>query len=190
MPINLEIESKSMLEKEEFDSLISAYKNEKKYKQINYYISSKEMLEKVEDFGLRIRNKNHKFELTLKITEQVGKREINQEIARKSLQNLKYFHKFPSGEISDFLSENNICDISKLRIVGKLITIRKDIEFNGSLISIDKSKYNGKIDYEIECESSSKEKSENDLKNFLEKHHILYKKSEHNKLARFLNTLN
>ena len=189
MPKILEIESKSMLKKEEYFSLISAYKNIKKYKQINYYISSEEMLKKVKDFGLRIREKNHKFELTLKITEKVGKTEINQEITRKSLVNLKYFHKFPSGEISNFLIGNNICDVSKLHIIGKLVTIRKDIKIEDSLFSIDKSKYNGKIDYEIECENQSIEKAEKDLKNFLEKYNISYQKSEHNKLARFLNTI-
>lgn len=71
-----------------------------------------------------------------------------------------------------------------------LVTKRKDIDFNDSKISIDKSKYNGVTDYEIECESSSKEKAENDLKNFLDKHGVAYQKSEHNKLARFLQTLN
>lgn len=189
MPTNLEIESKSMLQKSDYLKLISAFKNIKNYKQINYYISSPEMIEKVKDFGLRIRKKNNKYELTLKVTEKVGKREINQEITRKSLVNLQYFGKFPTGEVLDFLSGNNICNISKLRIIGKLITIRKDINFNSSLISIDKSKYNGKIDYEIECENSSQENAEKDLKLFLDKFEILYQKSEHNKLARFLNTL-
>ncbi|MBQ0009035.1 MAG: CYTH domain-containing protein [Firmicutes bacterium] len=189
MPTNLEIESKSMLNKEDYKLLISAYKKNKKYKQINYYISSKEMIEKVKNFGLRIRQIGHYYELTLKVTEKVGKTEINQEIAGISLSNLVYFGKFPDGEIKNYLVENKVCDVSKLQVIGMLETKRKDIEFNGSKISIDKSKYNGVVDYEIECESSSKEKAENDLKNFLEKHGVAYQKSEHNKLARFLNTL-
>lgn len=189
MPTNLEIESKSMLKKEDYKTLISAYKKVKKYKQINYYISSKEMLEKVKNFGLRIRQIGHDYELTLKVTEKVGKTEINQEIPGIFLSNLIYFGKFPDGEVKNYLIKNNVCDVSKLQVIGMLETKRKDIEFNGSKISIDKSKYNGVVDYEIECESSSKEKAENDLKKFLENHHISYQKSEHNKLARFLSTL-
>ena len=189
MPKNLEIESKSMLKKEDYKLLISAYKKNKKYKQINYYISSKEMIEKVKNFGLRIRQIGHYYELTLKVTQKVGKTEINQEIAGISLSNLIYFGIFPDGEVKDYLTENKICDVAKLHVIGMLQTVRKDIDFNDSKISIDKSKYNGVTDYEIECESSSKEKAENDLKNFLEKHGVAYQKSEHNKLARFLSTL-
>ena len=63
MPKNLEIEAKSMLKKEDYLSLISAYKNIENYKQINFYISSEEMLKKIKDFGLRIRRKNKKYEL-------------------------------------------------------------------------------------------------------------------------------
>ena len=190
MPTNLEIEAKSMLKKEDYKLLISAYKKNKKYKQINYYISSKEMLEKVKNFGLRIRQIGHYYELTLKVTEEVGKTEISQEIAGISLSNLVYFGKFPDGEVKKYLIENRVCDVEKLQVIGMLITKRKDIDFNGSKISIDKSKYNGVTDYEIECESSSKEKAENDLKNFLEKYGVSYQKSEHNKLARFLSTIN
>ena len=133
MPKNLEIESKSMLKKEDYKLLISAYKKVKKYKQINYYISSKEMLEKVKDFGLRIRQIGHDYELTLKVTEKVGKTEINQEIPGIFLSNLVYFGKFPDGEVKNYLIENKICDVSKLQVIGMLETKRKDIEFNGKL---------------------------------------------------------
>lgn len=189
MSKNLEIESKSMLQKRDYKLLISAYKNVKKYKQINYYISSKEMIEKAKNYGIRIRQIGHYFELTLKVTEEVGKTEITQEIAGISITNLLYFGNFPDGEVKNYLVKNKVCDISKLQFIGMLKTIRKDIDFNGSKISIDKSKYNDTVDYEIECESSSPEKAETDLKNFLEKYGISYQKSEYNKLARFLNTL-
>lgn len=189
MPIELEIESKSMLQKADYERLNFAYKNIKNYKQINYYISSPELLEKISDYGMRIRVKNGKYELTLKVTEEVGKKEINQEITRKSLAKLHYFHLFPLGEVKDFLVNNKVCDPSKLSIIGKLTTIRKDIKINDSLISIDKSKYNGKIDYEIECENSDEKEAENTLKNFLENNQISYQKNEQSKLARFLNTI-
>lgn len=189
MPINLEIETKSLLNKSEYKALNLTYKNIKNYKQINYYIASDEMLLKVKKYGLRIRKKSNSYELTLKVTETVGKTEINQEISRKSLQKLKYFKIFPDGEVMDYLTKNNVCDVTKLHIVGTLTTIRKDIPFDESLISIDMSKYNGVKDYELECESNTEIQSEKDLQSFLKINNIEFKKSEHNKLARFLKTL-
>ena len=57
-----------------------------------------------------------------------------------------------------------------------------------SLISIDKSKYNGITDYEIECESNSLEIANSTIKQFCEQNNVKYKKSELSKLARFYNS--
>jgi len=188
MSKNLEIEAKSMLEKSEYEIILSKFLKTKIYAQTNYYISSKELAKKVNDIGLRIRKKKNGFELTLKIRNNNENTEINQKIPYFSYIFFKFFNIFPYGEVREFLTVNAICDIKKLRYIGKMKTLRKDICFNGSLISVDKSKYNHKIDYEIECEDSSYESAENNLKIFLNQFEIEYKKSKFTKLARFLNT--
>lgn len=186
MSINLEIESKCMITKEDYKNLLSKYSSFQPYKQINYYIASKEIKDKLTKFGLRIRKKNGSYELTLKIKEKEGHTEINQEITAKSFIFLKYFHKFPSGEVSDYLIESLFIDTSKLRIIGSLTTIRTDLNFMGSLISIDMSKYNHKTDYEIECEDKTPIAAKTNLEIFLSQNNIKYQKSELSKLARFL----
>lgn len=185
---NLEIESKSMISKSEYKTLMKKFSHIKNYVQINYYISSEELLSKVKKYGMRIRKKQGSYELTLKVSEDIGKTEINQELSRKSLAKLKYFKIFPDGEVKDYLVENNVCDPGKLCIIGKMKTCRKDIKFLSSLISVDKSLYNHHVDYEVECEDTTPLAASTNLESFLGQNSIVYKKSEHNKLARFLNT--
>lgn len=189
MSTNLEIESKSMLTKSDYKKLIKKFSHLKSYKQINYYISSKEFDQKSKTYGMRIRKKHNKFELTLKITEKVGKTEINQNIKRKDYKKLYKTGIFPNGEVKNYLIKNKICDTSNLRIIGELITIRKDIDFLGTTISIDKSIYNDVVDYEIECEGLNKVVTKTNLEVFLSQNSIKYQKSEYSKLARFKNSL-
>lgn len=188
MSKELEIESKSMISKTDYHKLMEKFSNIENIVQTNYYISSPELESKLVKYGMRIRKIGHDFELTLKVSQEDGKLEINQEITRKSYANIKYFHIFPSGEVLDYLNENLVCDPSKLRIIGKMKTIRKNIDFLGSKISIDKSIYNHQVDYEVECEAINKKASENNLQTFLVQNLIKYKKSELTKLARFLNS--
>lgn len=188
MSINLEIEAKCMISENEYEKLMQKYTEKDSHKQVNYYIFSSKLLTQIEKFGLRVRQKGKSFELTLKVTEKVGKTEINQIISRKEFLKLKYFKIFPNGEVKNYLISNEVCDPSKLKIAGKLVTFRTDLEFKGSLISIDKSKYNHHIDYEIESESKTEENAKSSLKKFLELNQIVYKKSDQSKLGRFIST--
>ena len=188
MSTNLEIESKAMLAKLDYQKLMDSFSHIESYTQINYYISSKELLNKVSKYGMRIRKKNNAFELTLKDKNDDEIIEINQEITRKSYIFLKYFHRFPDGDVKDYLVQNMIANPDELRIIGKMKTIRKDIKLQSSLLSIDKSIYNHHVDYEIECEDKTPIAAKTNLQVFLAQHEIVYKKSEYSKLARFLQT--
>lgn len=188
MSRNLEIESKSMITKADYKKLMKLFSHEEKYVQVNYYIASEKLLKNIKKYGMRIRAKQGICELTLKVQEEVGKTEITQEISRKTLAKLKYSKIFPDGEVRDYLIENNVCDPTELRIIGKMKTTRTDIKFFTSLISIDKSQYNHKTDYEVECEDATPLAASTNLQTFLGQQSIKYQKSEHNKLARFLMT--
>lgn len=189
MSKSLEIETKCMISESDYLKLMETYKEKETYKQINHYIASKKLRENVEKYGLRVRQKGKSFELTLKVTEKIGKTEISQNITKHQFKQLKLFHVFPKGEVRNFIISNKICRPHTLRVIGSLTTWRTDLKFYTSLISIDKSKYNRVIDYEIESECETPAGAENDLKAFLEFNQIEYKKSEHNKLARFLKTM-
>lgn len=188
MSTNLEIESKVMISKESYKHLLKNLLDYKKYNQTNYYISVKDYLNFNSKYGLRIRKKHRKFELTLKEDFGDSKMEINQKISRKSYIFFRIYRIFPKGEILDFLNKNNICNPQNLRIIGKMKTKRTDINFHNSLISIDKSKYNRLTDYEVECEDTSLVNAETKLKMFLDSYQVKYEKSKYSKLARFLNS--
>ena len=185
MGTNLEIEFKAELSKQDYGKLVSKFSTTKIYSQINYYIDSDDLVIRSKKCGLRIREKDGDFEMTLKVPQSEGKLEINQQITDKLI---KYFV-FPDGEIKNFLRDNFSIKIESLRILGSLETKRLDLKYKTSLVSIDESSYNGIVDYEIEAEDSSIDLAKKNLLDFLEDNEIEYKKSTGTKLKRFLNTL-
>ena len=189
MSTNLEIEFKSKLLEEEYNSLLLKYSNQKSYSQTNYYIDDKNQSIISKKCGLRIREKNGCFELTLKVPSNKGKIEINQQISNEIFKNLLNCNVFPIGEVKDFLTNNLKVKTDNLYVLGKLVTMRLDLNYKTSLISIDKSSYNSKIDYEIECEDTSITSAKNNLLDFLKENKIAFKQSSGNKLDRFLKTL-
>ena len=189
MSTNLEIEFKSDITKEEYESLISKFDAKKIYRQTNYYIDSDSLIIRVKKCGLRIRETNGDFELTLKVPALEGKLEINQQISNKMFENLASRDDFPEGEVKLFLEEKLEVKSSDLHILGKLVTDRLDVRYKTSLISIDKSKYNGFTDYEVEAEDESLDAAQNNLLKFLNQNDVKYKKSSGTKLKRFLKTL-
>ena len=185
MSVNLEFEAKSMLSKQDYEKLAKEFSNPQKYIQTNYYISAKNLSK---DVGIRIRKKYKDFELTIKVNLGDHKKEINQKISRKSLIFFRIFRIFPKGEVFSYLIQNRVENLKNLHIIGKMKTTRIDVNFDTSLISIDKSQYNKLVDYEIECEDSSFPIAETQLIKFLETRNIEYKKSKYSKLARFINS--
>lgn len=184
MSRNLEIEVKGLLSKEEYEKIIHGFPNENPYVQINYYIDTKDFEIKSNKCGLRIRFKDDKYELTLKITQEEGKLEINQDLTKKDYELFGNCGVFPSGEVKDYIEQILHVDISKLFIFTSMETTRLDVPFEGSLISIDKSICLGEIDYEIECESISLEKAQNDIEKFLKIYNLKYIKFASSKLKR------
>lgn len=189
MSTNLEIEFKSVLSKEDYDKLIAHFDKGKIYSQNNYYIDDKDLNVVKKKCGLRIREKDKEFELTIKIPEHEGKMEINQQISAISFSKFQNEHIFPEGEVKDYLANELGIKIENLYILGNLITNRLDIKYKTALISIDESLYNNIADYELECEDKNMELARKHLSQFLAKYDIKYKKSHGGKLKRFLLSL-
>lgn len=190
MSKNLEIEVKAIINKEEYNALLKTYSRYKNYEQTNYYIDDKSLSIRKKKCGLRIREKCGDFELTLKYPFEDGKMEINQSISQKIFENCRDNNLFPAGEVSDYLTKELGIDINSLSMLGSLITFRCDIPYKTSLISIDRSLYNFREDFEIEVEDNSKEIAKKHLQEFLKKNGIEYRKSQGSKLKRFLDSLN
>lgn len=186
MSKNIEIEVRANLDKEEYDKILSSFNKDKTYTQTNYYIDNKSCSFSSEKYGLRIRNKNGNFELTLKEKSGDDYIEINQEITVKVKENMVNPGYFPSGEVKDYLLKCNVTNIDDLYIVCELKTTRIDIKFNDTIISLDKNEYLGIIDYNIECESIGNNNVEHELIKFLKTFDIEYKKSSLTKLQKAL----
>lgn len=189
MSTNVEIEIKSKLSKQDYELLLKAFPNHKPYTQINNYFDTKDREISRRDCGLRIREKNGHFELTLKIPNTEGKLEINQQIPNKVAKSMLDNKAFVDGEVKYYLESFLGINTNLIFNLGKLITDRFDLEYKNGLISIDKSIYNNITEYEIEIEDISEIEAEKHLKEFLSEFGIEYKKSPDTKLKRFLNSL-
>ncbi len=189
MGTNVEIEIKSPLGKEEYDKLISSFSDKKIYTQVNYYFDTK-LLEIIsKKCGLRMREKDGRFELTLKVPQGEGKLEINQQISDKIAKSLFDKNIFPNGSIAKYLQDVLGIKIDQISCLGTLTTKRLDIPYKNALISIDESSFNNIIDYEIEIEDESLSLANKRLKEFLSQFDIQIKKSPGSKLKRFIKTL-
>lgn len=186
MSKNIEIEAKTLISKDEYELLISSFKNEnnKVFKQLNYYFCEKDISPKNSKLALRIRDEGTLIEATLKVELSEGKLEINQRLSKEEYELFLYNKKFPKGEVYDYLKDNKITNPDDLVVFATLTNYRLDVKYKDSLVSIDKSEYLGHIDYEIECEASSMKLAKTLLKEFLANKKIPYKENHISKLKR------
>lgn len=170
MHSNIEIEAKVLLQKEQYDQVVSYLHLEryKKIKQTNHYIDSTSRVLRDNDFALRVREKDD-FVLTLKTPLSEGLLEKNQTLSWREYDALEDESIFPIGNIKSFLE---LCGFNtrELQVLASLTTYRIEFEYEDGLVSLDENHYgkNGKVvDYELEIESASMERAEELVKRLL-----------------------
>lgn len=173
---NLEIEFKNLLNKEEYDEIYQSEFSDKKQQKItqtNHYFDTKNQdLKKIKS-ALRIRKTNTFKELTLKTPSQGFLLETN-----VSLSNNEYTEILEAEQIklSSYISDLNITDISEdsiFYLFNAFKTVRYEKQLGDHLIVLDQTTFqNGKVDYELEVESTDAETGRNFFKNFLDKNDI------------------
>ncbi len=171
MHSNIEIEAKVLLQKEQYDQVVSYLHLERytKIKQTNHYIDSTSRVLRDNDFALRVREKDD-FVLTLKTPLSEGLLEKNQTLSWREYDALEDESIFPIGNIKSFLE---LCGFNtrELQVLASLTTYRIEFEYEDGLVSLDENHYgkNGKIvDYELEIESASMERAEELVKRLLQ----------------------
>jgi len=163
-----EIEYKSLLSRKKYKKLKKYFAkgslNEKTYKQINYFFDTEDFKLKAAKITLRIRKKEDGWELTLKVSQEKlanqlynKKDEYNVEISPEEAKKI-----LKSRELH--LSSNPVFSVLKgivnleldtiFHLLGKLQTKRTDYTYQQDTISLDKNKYNKRIDYELEWETN------------------------------------
>lgn len=181
----IEIEAKALVDKEGYTKLLSLFPESKPFSQTNYYIDDSESTLRKEGLGLRIREKEGLYEMTLKTPLSQGLLEKNCTWTKEDFLAFQNGAPFKEGDIKRFLTMLGI-DTSKLHIKTSLTTNRIDAPYEGGKLSIDENHYSGIVDYEIELEHNNQKDAENILESLLKKEGIPYRINRKTKVARAL----
>ena len=189
----MEYEKRVMLNEEQYFNIVSFYLHQDaRYpfiSQTNYYFDTKDLFLKQNHMVLRVRIiKNKGSEFTLKIKEEKGDREVTQKLSYLATKSLLKKNHFPKGEIIKELAEKGIA-ISSLCLIANLTTLRLEIKENDYLVVIDKNEYLDVLDYNLEIESSSREKAKEVILDFCNKFNLEYKKDYVSKSSRVFNRI-
>lgn len=171
---NIEIEAKVLLSKQDYQKILTNIKfNEDVKIQENYFLDSPSRILKKYNIIIRLRQRDG-FKLTLKAPLSEGLLEKNQIIDEKEATALIKNNIFPKGDIYDFLEMLHI-KVEDLKILASLTTERKESTYENYPINISKNTYGKKVDYELEIDSDSKQKSEELIKSLCNKLNITFK---------------
>lgn len=183
MSEHIEIEAKMLLSELEYNQIIDSLNLNKlpKIHQTNNYIDTPSLYFKKSKFSLRVREKDNELELTLKTHLKEGLLETNQIISKEEFNLFKNQGIFPIGEVKDILLNLSI-NLNELLIITSLSTERIEFIEDNNVISIDKNKYSGIIDYELEVESTSMENAKLVILDVLKRSSI--SKTEFNKISK------
>lgn len=179
MKTNIEIEYKSLLDKETYQKLLKIFRLEDKiYEQTNYYFDDEKKTLKKDKIVLRIRKKNVSIKLTKKST--YGDNILEESIYLKDdeAQNM-----IKNGFDASMIKINTY-----VKNIGTLKTLRAKCPYKNGTLFLDKNEYNGITDYELEYEASSDITGESEFQEILNEFNIPFKKSQ-SKFVRCMNSI-
>lgn len=186
MSKELEIEFKNMLTKEEYTYLLKEFADFhiNPVTQHNHYFDTADFQLKKQHSALRIRQKNGRFECTLKIPATVGHYEITDQLTREQARRMLELNTFEATEVAEALQTINV-SLAELKQIGTLTTHRVEFEYLDGLLVIDHSEYNGQEDFELEFEVPDAEAGHKRFLEFLDQHKI-QERPANKKIARFM----
>ncbi|NCU18895.1 CYTH domain-containing protein [Pallidibacillus pasinlerensis] len=187
MSEQLEIEFKNIVTEEEFIKLLDYFSITKEdfFSQENEYFDTEDFALKKLGCALRIRQKNGKYEFTLKETKEIGLLETNEQISEEARKKLIEENLFPEGKIAEKLRKLNI-SLEKVKYFGSLKTERKELPHYDGILVLDKSYYLNIVDFELEYEVEDYETGKQHFINLLQTLQIPQRKTL-NKIQRFYN---
>lgn len=184
MTQEIEIEYKNLLTKEEFDRLLTGLPFPKgAITQTNHYFETKDFSLKQHGAALRIREKQGKYQLTLKEPHPQGLLETHDTLTKQEALDWMEGRRKGKDHTTKQLTNMGI-SLAELIYYGSLTTERRELHHAGVLLVLDYSTYNGKSDYELEIEAPSKTAGVNAFNTLLETYQIK-KKHTPNKIKRF-----
>ncbi|WP_284139403.1 MULTISPECIES: CYTH domain-containing protein [unclassified Virgibacillus] len=188
MAQEIEIEYKNLLTKEEFDRLLFAFPfPEQPIIQTNHYFETRNFALKDRQSALRIREKNGKYQLTLKEPAAEGLLETHDSLTKEEAEdwlkgNIRGQHHTAKQLVKLGIS------IDELVYHGSLVTARRECKYKDVLLVLDFSTYHGTSDYEFELEAPNAQIGQQAFDQILTHLNIEHRTTP-NKIQRFFSTL-
>ena len=158
---HLEIEYKTLIDKEEYQSLLPPFVDTELVVQTNHYIDNPISSSGKEKMALRVRTFIDQAELTLKVPEAVGHFWVQSKPQpRRNRRRSFNIQQFPDGEIKNPWSLKKF-PLNNLAVWGSLTTERFEKETAAGLVALDHSLSLDTEDYELEIEVETAEQEEN-----------------------------
>ena len=192
MPYAVEIEFKNALTKDEFYHLSAMFKiaTQDFVLQSNYYYDHDEILSE-KQMSLRIRVRKGQQEITLKqkaVQSKHAQIEITVPFDYPLKESYDNIQDILPKEILNHLSMEQVT-LEKVTCLGKVDTLRKELEYQGGKLCLDYNRFNDKEeDYELEFEYDSINLGETIFDNFLVQNNIPLKPTK-SKIVRMLEFL-
>ena len=187
--IEKEIEFKNLLLQEEYNNILkNHFQNDVAKTQTNYYIDNDDLTLINNRLMLRIRTKDGRQMMTLKVPEgQNVVYEYSGEVDVNLNQGSHIDESIIPESIKTKLNELNI-EMTNFSIQGSLITERLEKAYRSGLLVLDKSTYLGQTDYELEFEAPDTASGQADINHILSEYGIV-RREETVKSARFFQVL-
>ncbi|WP_410501570.1 CYTH domain-containing protein [Exiguobacterium acetylicum] len=180
----LEIEFKNLLSEQEYLSLFTHYASTKQpIWQANDYFDTPDFELRKKGSALRIREKKQGLVLTLKQPYEEGLLETHVTLSANEAEDLFKYGLIHSDEMNHQLKSFDLQ--GSLEHLGRLETERIETVLPEGLLVLDKSRYLGYTDYELEFEVSNFEQGQKDFEQLLSEHDIPQRETK-NKIVRFM----
>ncbi|MFD2629685.1 CYTH domain-containing protein [Oceanobacillus kapialis] len=188
MTQEIEIEYKNILTKKEFETLLTTLPFPADGEtQTNHYFETDDFQLRENGAALRIREKQGKYQLTLKEPHDTGLLETHDTLTEEEVDN--WLSGNPVAKTHTEAQLNNFgISVSDLHHFGALTTVRREIPYKDVLLVLDYSTYNGQSDYELELEAQS-ENIGSSVFHALLKEFAIPKRETPNKIQRFFQSL-
>lgn len=177
---NIEVEFKTLLTKEQFEELSSMYPNKQFVKQTNTYYDTPNGTLKSKKCGLRIREKESIFMITLKVRNEVGHEEFECYVDSNNANVIK------NSEIHQVLTQLGVYD--DIISIGECTTYRAVVKTDKAELCFDINEYNGITDYEVEYEQTCDHDGISEFNKILGQVGLVYTKNCASKIKRTLDT--
>lgn len=141
----IENEFKLMLTEAQYTKLYAMYGWDKEYTQTNYYFDTPSLELINSHITCRVRFVQGAYYLQMKLPNGAAYSRI--ELEQRLGDALPF--ELSADELNALSGRSDMPDV---RLVGELTTLRSIKRFKGAEIDLDKSRYFGKIDYELEIE--------------------------------------